>query len=312
MAITANIPVLTLTDFTQGSPSEQVRFVQGIGQALEQWGFFYLGGHGVSEALVATAYEVAAAVFALPPEVKARYHTPELKGQRGYTPLGQEHAKDHPYPDLKEFWHIVRESATPPNLWPEEVPEFAPTMMALFNQLETCGQVLLRACSRYLTLGDDHLSQWVAGSPTLLRVAHYPQPPVDAHPNSFRAAPHEDINLLTLLWAATAPGLELLQGDGTWAPIEPMAGYLLVDGGDMLENFTNGLFQSVTHRVVTPSPDGEGGDRLSLPFFIHPRPEIDLTPHPACLVPTGGIPRYPSITAKAFLQQRLQEIGLGG
>ncbi len=76
----------------------------------------------------------------------------------------------------------------------------------------------------------------------------------------------------------------------------------------MLQNFTNGLFPSTTHRVVNPT--GEHGRRFSLPFFVHPRPEVDLTPHPACLVRTGGIPRYPSLTAGAYLQQRLEEIGL--
>ncbi|MEO1180463.1 MAG: isopenicillin N synthase family oxygenase, partial [Cyanobacteria bacterium J06636_28] len=50
--------------------------------------------------------------------------------------------------------------------------------------------------------------------------------------------------------------------------------------------------------------------RFSLPFFMHPRPDFDLTPLPNCVERTGGRPKFPAQTAQQYLQQRLQEIGL--
>ncbi|MFS8841792.1 hypothetical protein NW828_11090 [Synechococcus sp. W55.2] len=92
---------------------------------------------------------------------------------------------------------------------------------------------------------------------------------------------------------ATAPGLELLQRDGSWLPISALPGQIIVDAGDMLQNLTNGLLRSTTHRVT--NPDNPQECRFSIPFFVHPRPEVDLTPLPTCVARTGGIPRFPSV-----------------
>ena len=76
----------------------------------------------------------------------------------------------------------------------------------------------------------------------------------------------------------------------------------------MIQNITNGLFKAITHRVVNPID--ATGDRYSMPLFVHPRNDIDLTPRPEFIEKTGGIAKYPSITAGEYLQQRLTEIGL--
>jgi isopenicillin N synthase-like dioxygenase len=305
--MTQSLPLVRLTDFTAQGEAQQ-HFVNTVGQALEQIGFFALSDHGINADLIAAAYDVAQQVFTLPDVTKHQYEQPHLHGQRGFIRFGQEHAKDSPHPDLKEFWHIGRESAQPDNLWPQEVPAFAPVMTALFNRLEDCAQALLAACALYLGLPPTHFQQQVMDSPTLLRVIHYPPVPPTAHPASLRAAPHEDINLITLLCEATAPGLELQQNDGTWLPIAALPGQIIVDTGDMLQNLTNGRFKSTTHRVVNPTDDRDR--RFSLPFFVHPRPEVDLTPLASCVAVTGSRPRYPSLTAGTYLEQRLAEIGL--
>ncbi|MEM9120781.1 MAG: 2-oxoglutarate and iron-dependent oxygenase domain-containing protein [Cyanobacteria bacterium P01_F01_bin.56] len=302
------IPVLNLQEFVQGSTAQQQGFVEQLGQALAAIGFLALTDHGINSALIQLAYEVSEKVFALPVEVKQRYEDGALKGQRGFTTFGREHAKDSPYPDLKEFWHIGPEQTLPANLWPDEVPAFKTTMLELFTQLDRCAQVLLSACALYLDLPRASLAQATVNSPTLLRVLHYPPVRADLPTAQVRAAAHEDINLITLLCEATAPGLELRQADGTWLPIAAIPGQLIVDTGDMLQNLTNGLFKSTTHRVTNPDNDRER--RFSLPFFVHPRPEIDLSPQPSCIARTGGVPQFPNWTAGAYLTQRLQEIGL--
>jgi isopenicillin N synthase-like dioxygenase len=302
------IPVLSLADFTSSDPKRQWAFVEQLGEALTAIGFLALVDHGIAPSVIQSAYATATAVFSLPAAIKAQYEDLALHGQRGFTAFGREHAKDSPYPDLKEFWHIGRESVPPANLWPQEVPAFRLAMVDLFEQLEICAQHLLAACALYLGLPRDFLSAQTLDSPTLLRVLHYPPVPLDLPPASLRAAPHEDINLITLLCEATAPGLELRQTDGTWLPIAAIPGQLIVDTGDMLQNLTNGLFKSTTHRVLNPTNDRDR--RFSLPFFVHPRPEMDLSPLPQCVERTGRQLLYPHLTAGEFLAQRLREIGL--
>jgi isopenicillin N synthase-like dioxygenase len=84
---------------------------------------------------------------------------------------------------------------------------------------------------------------------------------------------------------------------------------IVVDAGDMLQNVTNGLYKSTTHRVVNPVDNTS--ERFSMPCFVHARSEVDLTPLPSCVARTGGVPKYPRITAGDYLTQRLREIGLG-
>ncbi|MEO0535677.1 MAG: 2-oxoglutarate and iron-dependent oxygenase domain-containing protein [Cyanobacteria bacterium P01_A01_bin.123] len=331
------ISVLDFQDFVQGNAAQQAAFVQSLGTALEDIGFFALVNHSVEPELIRAAYAAATTFFTLPDDIKRQYEQLELKGQRGFTQFGREHAKDHPLPDLKEFWHVGREGTGGvylPNLWPREIPEFRTTLLQLYSQLEACADVLLEACALYLGQPRPWLKAMVDQGDTILRVIHYPPVAEDAPRASLRAAPHEDINFITLLCEATEPGLELRQRDDTWLPVQALPGQIIVDTGDMLQLLTNGLLKSTTHRVSNPaSPLDAARDnnttrpivgkeaeeapvanpqhsRFSMPFFVHPRREVDLTPIAGCVERTGGVAKFPSLTAGEYLQQRLQEIGL--
>jgi isopenicillin N synthase-like dioxygenase len=142
---------------------------------------------------------------------------------------------------------------------------------------------------------------------TILRVLHYPPVPPGADP-AVRAAAHEDINLITLLCEATGSGLQLLTRDGDWLAVEALPGQIVVDAGDMLSRFTNEVVPATTHRVVNPA-SGANRDRYSMPFFVHPYSACDLTIHPR-FVTADRPARHPAITAGAFLEERLAEIGL--
>lgn len=303
------IPVVDLQDFLVGSSAQQQRFVETMGKALEEIGFFALVNHGIERALVQSAYQVAQAFFALPEEIKLTYEDRSLNGQRGFTRFGQEHAKDQAAPDLKEFWHVGRDDRLI-NPRPQEIPAFHGTMQRLYEQLEHCAAQLLEACALYLGEPRNLLREMIVDGDTILRVIHYPPIPVDRDSASVRSAPHEDINLITLLCEATAAGLEIQRRDGSWLAIAACPGQIIVDSGDMLQWLTNGRLRSTTHRVSNPANPQTA--RFSMPFFVHPRPEVDLTPLPGCIAATGGKAKFPPTTAKAYLQQRLQEIGLAG
>lgn len=309
-----SIPVLDLREF-DGDEAAERRFADRLGESLRDLGFFALVNHGVNQSLIDRSYRAVEAFFLLPEEQKRRYEDLQLKGQRGFTSFGREHAKDHPTPDLKEFWHVGRDlnsdhplyTSYPRNLWPEEVPEFR-LLAELYRQLDACAARLLEAVALHLWEPRGLISEMARDGNTILRVIHYPPVPEEVPPAAVRAAAHEDINLITLLCEATAGGLELLTREGDWLPIRALPGQIIVDSGDMLQNLTNGLLRSTTHRVT--NPDNSRDRRFSMPFFVHPRSEVNLTPLPGCVARTGGERRHPAITAGQYLEQRLREIGL--
>ncbi|MEO1507740.1 MAG: 2-oxoglutarate and iron-dependent oxygenase domain-containing protein [Cyanobacteria bacterium J06633_23] len=305
--MTPSLPILDLPSFLHGSAAQQQQFVLNLGQALETVGFFALENHGIDALLIQSAYGAATDFFTLPEAIKQNYERPEIHQQRGFTRFGQEHAKNSDAADLKEFWHVGREEELA-NPWPQQVPQFQQAMSQLYTQLEQCAAHLLRACALYLDLPEQFFDQEASQGKSILRVLHYPPLTAPFPTKSLRAAPHEDINLITLLCEATGPGLELLQTDGSWLAIEALPGQIIVDTGDMLQALSNGIFKSTTHRVV--NADIHNTRRFSLPFFMHPRPDFDLTPLPNCIERTGGRPKFPAQTAQQYLQQRLQEIGL--
>ena len=310
------IPVVDLAEFA-GDEAAQRRVATQVGEALEELGFFALTNHGVEQSLIDRTYAAVEAFFLLPEATKRQYEDLALKGQRGFTSFGREHAKDHPTPDLKEFWHVGRElpEGHPlagiylPNVWPSEITEFRALLTELYRQLDACAARLLEATALYLGEPRTAISEMARDGNTILRVIHYPPVPQDAHPTAVRAAAHEDINLITLLCEATTGGLELLTREGTWLPIRSLPGQIIVDSGDMIQNLTNGVLRSTTHRVT--NPDNNRERRFSMPFFVHPRSEADLSPLPSCVARSGGAQRYPNITAGEYLEQRLREIGLG-
>ncbi|MCC2672831.1 MAG: oxidoreductase, 2OG-Fe(II) oxygenase family, partial [Armatimonadetes bacterium] len=203
------IPVVDLAEFASGEEGER-RVAVAVGDALTDLGFFAVVNHGVDQTLIDRAYQAVEEFFLLPEESKRRYEDLRLKGQRGFTSFGREHAKDHPTPDLKEFWHVGRElpaghprAATyPANLWPDEVAEFRRLLTELYRQLDACAARLLEAVARYLGEPRSRFSEIAEDGNTSLRVIHYPPVPEEAPATAVRAAAHEDINLITLLCEA--------------------------------------------------------------------------------------------------------------
>lgn len=313
---TENIPVVDLEDWSAPGAARQ-KFVRAVGDAMMEIGFFAVRNHGVPDELTQRAYESGRAFFHLPQAVKDAYHDAAKHGQRGYTGFGTEHAKDATAPDLKEFWQMGRPDVADdhpvhrlfgPNVWPSEVPALGPTLVELYRRLDRLGAVLLEACALYLDEPADRFVDMARESDTIVRVLYYPPVAPSTPPGAVRSAAHEDINLITLLSGATSEGLELLRYDGTWMPVHTGFDTIVVDAGDMLQNVTNGLYKSTTHRVVNP-PDSRS-ERFSMPCFIHARGDVDLSPLPSCVAMTGGQPRFPRISAGEYLAQRLREIGL--
>lgn len=299
------------------SASPSAGMVKKIGDSLRKWGFVSLSGHGISPDLLDRAYRAAQRTFALSELEKLAYEDAEGGRQRGYTPLLKEKAKGQQNGDLKEFWHIGRElpadhphrlsNVMKDNLYPLEVPVFEQVMQELYGAMDQLAHQMLGVIEHYLKIDKGTLSALADQGNSVLRVLHYPEMERfgSQAQESVRAAAHEDINLLTLLPAATQPGLQLLTPDGEWLDISPPAGAIILDTGDMMTAVTGGLLPATTHRVINPK-GGSQGARLSMPFFMHPRPDAILNP----LINSKQAIEGQGLTAQAFLDRRLAENGL--
>lgn len=306
------VPELNLEDYLAGTELEKQRFVDNFYNGLVDYGFIVLNPYQFDFSLVDDCYEIFKSFFKLPLATKQKYNIND-GGKRGYVPRLQEHAKNSSNPDLKEFWHVGREVAAdhhlakeyPANLWPAEVSEFKAKTYALYEQLDQTALVMFRSLATALDVPQDYFEKLTQDGNSILRAIHYPPMQDFELPGSVRAAAHEDINLITLLVGATDSGLELLDRDDQWLAVESTPNQIVVDSGDMLSRIANEVIPATTHRVV--NPDDKTSDRYSMPFFCHPHPDALLSCIPSC---KGAGAKYPDITARDFLNQRLKEIGL--
>lgn len=313
------VPSLDLADFKSKDRKTKQLFVEALGAAFNNIGFVAIKNHGLTSDLSQNLYAAIQKFFSLPDQIKQKYEVPELAGQRGYIGKGKEHAKGRKTGDLKEFYHIGQEVTDvdpikklyPDNIWPEEVPELEEYGLKVYQTLENAGLQMLRAIALYLDLDENYFDEKVKNGNSILRPIHYfpIENPDEVPADAVRAAEHGDINLITLLMGASADGLQVLRRDGKWIPITALPDQLVVNVGDMLDRLTNNKLKSTIHRVVNPPKELMKNSRFSIPFFMHPRSEMNLSCLENCVTESSP-KKYSDISAGDFLNERLAEIGL--
>ncbi|MCA0950029.1 MULTISPECIES: isopenicillin N synthase family dioxygenase [Shewanella] len=263
------------------------RFVE----SLRSTGFGVLRNHPISQQLVQDIYRDWQEFFNSE-EKQAFMFKPET--QDGFFPASiSETAKGHTVKDIKEYFHVY-----PWGRIPEQLQDNILTYYQEANALaaELLDWVEAHSPAEVAANYRTELSQMIANShKTLLRVLHYPPMTGDETPGAIRAAAHEDINLLTVLPAANEPGLQVQSLDGEWLDVPSDFGNLIINIGDMLQEASAGYFPSTTHRVINPEGADMSKSRISLPLFLHPRPDVVLSE------------RY---TADSYLMERLRELGV--
>lgn len=249
-------------------------------KSLKETGFAVIRNSNVlSKIILDRMYEDWRNYFKQPLEEKLKNKfDPSSDNQAGYFPYKSENAKDQKLSDLKEFYHYYNKQDLP-----GEGSPFTPFIM---KDLKSFSVDLLNIIDGDLNKGFE-LEESVENGSTLLRILYYPEIP--SGEQGVRAAAHEDINLITLLPAATATGLEVQDLDGNWHGVGTEPGDIIVNVGDALQMYSKGKYKSTTHRVVNMP-----GDRLSMPLFVHPRLDFNLG----------------EMTAGEYLSKRLKEIGL--
>ena len=291
-------------------------FVRRFAGSFERYGFAVVSDHELPQPLIDGCLDRFKRFFAQDDAAKRRFQVPGIGGARGYTPFGIETAKGAAHHDLKEFWQVGRElppghryrSTMPDNVWIPGDPGFRTACLELWDAFDRMGRKLLEAIAVHLDLDRHWFDGKVGEGNSVLRVIHYP--PLEEGATGVRAGAHEDINVITLLLGAEEGGLELLDRNGRWLPVNPPPGTLVCNVGDMLQRLTNHALPSTTHRVVNPTGDRARRPRYSMPFFLHFNSDFPIATLPGCITPERP-DRYPEpILADDYLRQRLREIKL--
>ncbi|MFT5277858.1 MAG: isopenicillin N synthase-like dioxygenase [Glaciecola sp.] len=276
---------LEAVDFT--APDAQQKFVE----SLRQTGFGVLKNHPIPQSSVADIYKNWQSFFDSEDKHQFLYN----KGkQDGFFPQSvSEVAKGFKKKDIKEYYHYYPWGQCPEEL-KQELSDYYKNTSALAAQLLNWIELESpESVSKHYSMP---LSKMIDGDEqTLLRVLHYPPLAGDEEADAIRAAAHEDINLITLLPAANEPGLQVKATDGSWLDVPCDFGNLIVNIGDMLQEASGNYFPSTTHRVINPEGADVTKSRISLPLFLHPRPDVKLSE------------RH---TAGSYLKERLNELGV--
>ncbi|WP_414828582.1 isopenicillin N synthase family dioxygenase [Alteromonas sp. H39] len=260
-------------------------------ESLRETGFGVLKNHPIQQSMVSDIYVAWQKFFDSEEKHQYLYN----KGtQDGFFPQSvSEVAKGFTKKDIKEYYHFYP--------WGQCPTELRPQLEAYYNQATDLAKTLLgwieaHSPDEVSKHYREPLSNMIKDSDqTLLRVLHYPPLSGDEEPDAIRAAAHEDINLITILPAANEPGLQVKAKDGSWLDVPCDFGNLIVNIGDMLQEASGHYFPSTTHRVMNPENADMTKSRISLPLFLHPRPDVQLSD------------RH---TAGSYLQERLKELGV--
>lgn len=196
-----------------------------------------------------------------------------------------------------------------PNQWP--TPEVAPgfdcttfrsTMEEYFRQMKALAmrvvQLLALSLNLPATFFDDSFLEPIAS----IRLLHYAPVPSKPEDGVFACGAHTDYGMITLLLTDDNRGLRILTKDNVWIDAPPMPDTYVVNLGDMLERWTNGLFRSTLHRVLTAG----NRHRYSVPFFFEPTFETVVTCLEGCCSDDNP-PKYPPTTAGEHLVSKYKQ-----
>jgi isopenicillin N synthase-like dioxygenase len=278
--------IIRTVDYASPDAGEQL-----VG-SLHETGFAVLSNHPIAGTQLDSIYQGWVRFFTSDERHEYLFDPNNLDGtQQGYHPPEvSETAVGHSTRDIKEYFHAVPNGRVP-----------AALKKAIFDYRESTfllGQQIVDWIQRF-TPGaitsklSEPFADMLCSETSLLRILHYPPLTGSEDVDAERAAAHEDINLVTVLPVAEQPGLQVRDQHGNWIDVASRRGELVINSGDMLREATGGYYPSTTHRVVNPSGDMANVSRVSIPFFLTPRPEVVLSD------------RY---TSGSYLEERLKLI----
>jgi isopenicillin N synthase-like dioxygenase len=306
------IPVIDIAPLVNGSPAQAAAVAKTLGTACRDVGFFYVIGHSVPPALIARVFEMSAAFFAGPASMREAASFSGPGDNRGYIRLGGETLDPGKPADVKEAFNIGLELAPDDpelvarapfraaNLWPD-MPGFRDTMLEYFNRVWQLGRDLHRGFALDLGLERDFFEAKLDKPNATLRLLHYPPVKGPLPDGQLGAGVHTDYGNVTLLATDAVGGLMVQDRSGRWLNAPVMQGAFVCNIGDCLMRWSNDVYVSTPHKVVSPP----GADRYSVAFFLDPNPEAMVACLPTC-ISADRPAKYAPVTGAEFLRSRLE------
>jgi isopenicillin N synthase-like dioxygenase len=303
------VPVV---DLSAADATERIR------EACERVGFLGVVNHGVETATLDGLWRTAGEFFDLPIERKKAVAMPFAGYPYGYAPMAYESLARSTGAiapaDAKESFAIGpvdlathdftdpdEASAWSPNLWPAQPYDMRAAWEAAFRSFADLASRLLSRMAEGLELEADYFAPMIDRHTSAMRALNYPVLDATLAPGQQRAGAHTDYGTLTVLLAdPDVGGLEVARPDGSWAPVSPEPGVLIVNLGDAMARWTNDRWRSTLHRVV-PVPQR----RQSIAFFHNANWDAEITCLPTCLEP-GEPPKYAPIAAGPHLMSKFR------
>jgi isopenicillin N synthase-like dioxygenase len=300
------IPVIDLAATFSGDRSAQQTAAVEIRAACRDTGFFYIANHGVAPALVDGVFAAADRFFDRPDAWKMTLR--KRPGTNGYEPSETQRLDNASPGDLKESFNFSAPGVPGKpdymtNLWPDDLPGFREDLEAFYRPLLSLGLHVSRLIALSLGMPFDFFDAGLRVPSAPLRLLRYPPHPASAKYNQLGAGAHTDWGWITLLAQDECGGLEVETASGDWIRAEPLPGTFVVNLGDMVPRWTNGLYHSNMHRVMN---NRAGRNRHSIVLFYNPAYDTRVECLPTCLAP-GETPKHPPCTAGEHLAQRYDD-----
>jgi isopenicillin N synthase-like dioxygenase len=284
------IDVSVLVSQTRNSSGEtrqnRLEVAAQIRQACQDYGFFYIVGHGVDEQLQQQLEHLSQQFFAQDSETKLQINM-AVGGRawRGYFPVGNELTSGKS--DLKEGIyfgaeleenHPLVKAGVPMhgrNLFPSNMPQFRETVLKYIESMTKLGHILMASIALSLGLEESYFADRYTKDPLILfRIFNYPPNlSLSEAKSQWGVGEHTDYGVLTILKQDNVGGLQVKSKSG-WIDAPPIPGSFVCNIGDMLDRMTQGLYRSTPHRVLNQSIS----NRLSFPFFFDPNFNVEVKP----------------------------------
>lgn len=298
------LPIIDLgpsfqSDAGKALVAEQVRI------ACRDTGFFYVVNHGIDQAIIDRTFAESARFFHQPEHVKMA--ALKQKGTNGFEPLGTQLLDPGSPPDFKESFNMSRPAlpGTPDymdNIWPENLPGFRECLEIYQREVIGLGTHISRMIALSLGMPLDFFDATFDNQKAALRLLRYPPMPQGPVDNQLGCGAHTDWGWITVLAQDSMGGLEVETRAGDWIRVDPVPGAFVVNLGDLVPAWTNGLYHSSLHRVLNKRSDV---DRYSIVLFFNHRFETPVEVVPTCLEP-GETPPAPFISGEHRRQKYLE------
>ncbi|KAL9438848.1 hypothetical protein AB3S75_024504 [Citrus x aurantiifolia] len=297
------LPVIDLSSPDRLSTAKSIR------QACIDYGFFYLVNHGVEEELISQMFNESKKIFSLQLEDKMKL---ARKEHRGYTALCDEilDPSSTSKGDPKESFYIgpLEGTLSSMNQWPslEILPTWRSTMEYYHQKVLSAGRRLIHLIALALNLNEDFFEKVGAldAPMVFLRLLHYPGELVSSNQEVCGASAHSDYGMITLLATDGVPGLQVCREKFNqprlWEDVPNIKGALIVNIGDMMERWTNCLFRSTLHRVMS-----SGQERYSAAFFLDPNGDCVVECLESCCSESNP-PKFAPIRSGDYIKERIR------